>query len=366
MENEKKVTVAFAAIDKYLTNNIPSSKEGEARGKNYITWGDDDRYPNFLYQLYLDCPTLATIINGTTNFITGNGVHCNISGWDYANKKKETWEHLLQKLAYDYLTFGICYIQVIRNKQGDVCEFYYLDSRFVRSDEYNEMFFYNKEFGKRYGRSNKTIIYPKFVADAIDVPSSVICIKTPYSRGTYGIPTWGSAVKAVMIETGIDDFHLSELENNFTASAIINFNNGVPSDEDADEIEKNVREKFSGEQNAGRFVLSFNNGKDNETTVQRLGTDDFDKRYESLAKKTEKQIYTAFGCSGNLFGVPTENKGFNAEEYSQTFTIYNRTRVRPIQMQLIDAFDNVFGLKSSLIIDPFELSENNTNETNVQ
>lgn len=365
INEEQKIKVSFAAIDKYLTKNIPSSKEGESRGKGHVTWGENDDYPNFIYQLYLDCPTLATIINGTTNFITGNGVRCGITGWEYTNKKKETWEHLLQKLAYDYLTFGICYIQVIRNKQGEVCEFYYLDSRFVRSDEYNEMFFYNKEFGKRYGRSNKTIIYPKYVADAIDVPSSVICIKTPYSRGAYGISTWGSAVKSVIIETGIDDFHLSELENNFTASAIINFNNGVPSDEDADEIEKNVREKFSGEQNAGRFVLSFNNGKDNETTVQRLGTDDFDKRYESLASKTEKQIYTAFGANPNLFGCATENNGFNSEEYSSAFKIYNRIRVKPIQMQLIDAFDIVLGVKGSIIIDPFVLEETDANSEDI-
>lgn len=366
MEDEKKVQVTFAAIDKYLTNNIPSSKEGEARGKNYVTWGDDDTYPNFLYQLYLDCPILATIINGTTNFVSGNGIRCNIQGWEYANKKKETWEHLFQKLAYDYLTFGICYVQVIRDKAGRICEFYHLDSRYMRSDEYNEMFFFNKEFGKRYGRSSKTIIYPKYVADAEDAPSSVICIKTPYSRGTYGIPTWGSAVKAVMTETAIDDFHLSEIENNFSASAIINFNNGQPEPEMVDEIEKNISEKFSGQNNAGRFLLSFNNGKDNETTVERLNSDDFDERYEALSKKTERQIYTAFGCSGNLFGVPTETNGFNSEEYSQTFTIYNRTRVRPIQMQFVDAFDGIFGVKSSLTIDPFELTENNATESNVQ
>lgn len=363
--SENTINVKFAAIDKYITKNIPSSKEGEQRGKNHITWGDFDDYPNFLYQLYLDCPTLSTIINGTTNFISGNKVYSNIVGWEYPNSTKETWEHLFQKLAYDYMTFGIAYLQVIRNKKGEVCEFYHLDTRWMRSDEFNEMFFYNKEFGKRYGRSYKTIIYPKYVTDAIDAPSSVVCIKTPYSRGTYGIPTWGSAVKSVMIETGIDDFHLSELENNFTASAIINFNNGQPTDEVADEIEKNIMEKFSGEQNAGRFMLSFNNGKDNETTVQRLNADDFDKRYDSLAKKTEKQIYTAFGANPNLFGCATENNGFNSEEYQETFTIYNRLRVKPIQMQLIDTFDKILGVKGSITIDPYELTENNVEE-NVQ
>lgn len=359
---EIKTQMAFAAINKTLQSNIPSPREEEARGKNYVTWGDGDEYPNFLYQLYLDCATLGTIINGTSDYVVGNSVTSTL-GWKYPNKKEQTWESLVCELAGDYLNFGIAYLQVIRNVKGEISEFYHLDTRFVRSDEHNEVFHYNKEFGKKYGRSSKTLIYPKFVKDAIDIPTSIICIKTPQSRGTYGTPTWGQAVKSVMTQIGIDTFHLNELDNNFTASAIINFNNGTPTDEQMDEIEKNVNEKFCGSENAGNFILSFNNGKDNATTVERIVTDDFDKRYEALANTSEKRIYTAFGANPNLFGVATENNGFNAEEYESSFKLYSRTRVRPIQMRIIDAFDKAFGVEGSLVIDPFTLDGNN--ETNV-
>ena len=359
-----KVSLRFAAIDKVLVKSIPSSDEGQTRGKGHVTWGSGDDYPNFLYQLYLDCPILETIINGTTDYVTGNGVHPIEGGLQYPNRKGETWESFLGKLACDYITFGVAYIQVIRDNVGRVSELYHLDSRMVRSDEDNEMFYYNKEFGKRYGRSSKTIIYPKFIAEAYDVPSSVICVKTPFSRGVYGTPMWGSAVKAVLAETEIDNFHLNELQNNFTASAVINFNNGQPTDEEADELESNIIEKLTGTENAGRFILSFNNGKDNATTIERLDTDNFDERYESLAKKTERQIFAAFGANPNLFGIATESNGFNSEEYESSFKLYNRCRVRPIQMRLIDAIDKAFGTKGYLTIDPFDL--NNDTETDVR
>ena len=363
---ENKIQLGFAAINKTLEGKIPSNKEGDGRGKHYVTWGDADDYPNFLYQLFLDCPIVSTIINGTTDFVCGNSVRPNVAGFEYPNKKGDTWEDLFSRLTSDYLTFGVAYIQVIRNNRGEVSEFYYLDSRFVRSDEHNEEFFYNKEFGKKWSRASKTLIYPKFIKDAVDVPSSVICIKTPQSRGVYGTPVWGSAVKSVMTEVGIDTFHLNELDNNFAASAIINFNNGQPSDEQVDEIEENVQEKFTGAENAGRFLLSFNNGKDNATTVERLGTDDFDKRYDALAKKTQQQIFTAFGANPNLFGIPTENNGFSNEQYEDSFKLYNRTRVRPIQRRLIDAIDKAIGQMGSITIDPFSLTENDNVEKDVQ
>lgn len=359
----KRVSMMFASIDKKLENAIPVPKEGYGIGSSYVTWGESNDYPNFLYKCYLECPVLETVINGTTDFVTGNGVIA--SPWEYPNRKHDTWEELIQKLTSDYLTFGCAYLQVIRDNVGRVCEFYALDARFMRSDVYNEMFFYNEEFGKKWGRKNKTIIYPKFVRDAVDVPASVIMIKTPMSRGTYGTPVWGAAIRAVMAEIEIDKFHLNELTNNFTASAIINFNNGQPTEEEADQLETDIIEKLTGSDNAGRFVLSFNNGRDNATTIERLNTDDFDKRYESLAKKTESQIYTAFGANPNLFGVATESNGFNSEEYESAFKIYNRCRVRPIQMKMIDAIDRALDVKGSITIDPFSLTENENNETNV-
>lgn len=362
-KDNKKVSLMFASIDKRLEKSIPSPRENANAGRSHVIWGDGDDYPNFLYNCYLECPVLETVINGTVDFITGNGIIT--SPMEYPNRKHESWEELINKLSADYLTFGVAYLQVIRDNAGRVSEFVHLDSRFVRSDQYNEVFYYNEEFGKKWGRRSKTLVYPKFVYDAVNVPTSVICIKTPMSRGTYGVPVWGAAVRAVMAEIEIDKFHLNELNNNFTASAIINFNNGTPTQEEASQIEQDVEEKLTGSDNAGRFILSFNNGKDNATTVERLGTDDFDERYNSLAKKTESQIYTAFGANPNLFGVATESNGFNSEEYESAFKIYNRCRIRPIQMKMIDAFDKALGMKGCITISPFSIQDGQTRETSV-
>lgn len=175
------------------------------------------------------------------------------------------------------------------------------------------------------------------------------------------MPVWGAAIKSVVTEIEIGKFHLNEILNNFASTAIINFNNGVPSDDDKDEIERSIQEKFTGSENAGRFLMCFNDNKDSATTVERLGTDDYDERYASMAKRVRSEIFTAFRANPNLFGLPTENLGFNNEEYESTFKLFNRTVVKPIQRDLIAVLK---ALGSEISITPFSL--NNDDEQTVE
>ncbi len=362
---ENKVQVSFVSLEPYATKAYPVYKEIENR-KDYISQGDWDDYPLFQYDCYLKCPILNTIVNGTADFITGNDVICQVPGFEKSiNRKGETANDIIGRCAVDYMLYGAFYLQIIRDNRGKVAEIYWLDYRYVRTDKYNECFWYSEDFGKKYGRTSKALVYPRFMEDSLE-PTSIMMVKSKVSRGVYGTSSWGSCLSSVITEIEIDKYHLNEITNNFTASAIINFNNGTPTDEQKKEIEKNVIEKFTGSENAGRFVLSFNNSKDNMTTIQRLGEDGFDKRYDALSKHVNQQIFTAFGANPNLFGIPTENNGFSNEEYEESFRLYNRTRVRPIQQVITDAFDKIFGVTNSLSITPFSMDENKTQEETVE
>lgn len=352
-----KIQLAFSAIDQKLVDTIPSSRE--VKTKTYVTYGERNDYPNFIYGLYSNCPSLQTIVNGLADYVVGDGV---ISTLPQPNPSM-TWDEFINHLAADYVLYGVCYYQVIEAKNNLPKELWWLDALYTRTDKDQETFYYNENFGSSYVKASDTITYPKF-KNGFSQPSSVVMVKTPLGKGTYGSPLWISGLKAVMSETAIDDFHLNELENNFAVSAIINFNNGVPNDEDKAEIEKLIRKKFTGHENACRFMMSFNNGVDNATTVERLSTDDFDKRYDALAKKTQKQIFTAFGVSPVIFGIEKDTTGFNSEDYKQAFVLANKTKISPIQKRLIDSIERVIG-KGTMTIYPFTIDfEDSNNETN--
>lgn len=343
MDN-KPIKLAFAATNEYITQAIPLPKEKAVRGYDFMTWGDDNHYPDFLYDQYLNCASLQSLINGAVDYILGDGINI-LNGTHFPNLIE-----VFSKCVEDYVIFGGCAINVIRDKAGIPREIYWLDVRKVRLNDKSDVFYYSEDWHKSYGRVD-CIKLPKFKKDSSE-PSSIIYLKRKQSRGVYPVPMWAAAIKSVVTEIEISKYHLNEILNNFSASAIINFNNGVPSDEDKDEIERAVSEKFTSSENAGRFMLTFNDNKDNAVTVERISSDNFDQRYSALASRVRSEIFTSFRANPNLFGLPTENLGFNNEEYESAFKLFNRTVIRPIQRDLIALFKD---LGTEIEIIPFSM-----------
>lgn len=355
MEN-KKIQVAFAATNKEWDEVIPQLVETDSV-KDYVLYGKDNQYPEYLYGLYNDVSSLKTIIEGTADYVIGDAVKCNIKGFEtQINTKGDTLRELVRLCARDYLLYGGYAIQIIRNKVGDVRELYYMDFRYIRSSKKNDMFWYSEDFSKKYVRGNKTVVYPKFIPDARKVASSILYVTNNKST-TYPIPRYSGAVKACEMERAIDTYQLSSIENGFGGSYIINFLNGIPTDEVKAEIEKNVNEKFCGASNAGRVLINFANSHENATTLEKLDTTDFGDKYKAAAERAKSQIFTAFRAIPQLFGDMSAATGFNSQEFTESFKVFNRTVCKPIQQTICDSIDRIFGTDNSVNITPFSLEE---------
>ena len=157
--NKTKVPVSFAAIDPYIETNIvaPTEKEMQAGGHKMMTWGDGNGYPDYLLDLYRNCGTLKSCVDGCVDYICGNGA---ITQMPAMNNKGETADQLVKKLALSLVRFGGFALQVIRDLGGKVSELYALDLRYIRTDKERSVFFYSEEFAKKYVRSGKMLEYP--------------------------------------------------------------------------------------------------------------------------------------------------------------------------------------------------------------
>lgn len=357
VNKKEKVNLFLAAINQITETAVVSAEEKEVSGKDFITWGANNKYPNYLWDLYSNCSTLQTIINTTGNYVCGDDIVCNISNFTTVNKKGETIKDIISRLVIDYLIFGSFAIQVIRNVNGGIAELYWVDVNKLRSDEKNEVFFYSEDWSKSYGRV-KTVIYPKFGKDDKNA-TSIFYYKGNKARGVYGVPIWSAAIKNVQIDCNITDFHFNEINNNFMTSKLISFNNGIPNDEQKAEIEHNLTEKFAGAGNAARVMLSFSDSKENAPEVIDLGSDNFPERYASLEKRNKEQIYCSFSATPVLFGLVTEANGFATNEYRDSYKLFNKTVVAPIQDVLVDTFNKIFGTADSITITPFTITFDN-------
>lgn len=344
---ENKVKVSFAAIDPYIKENRVLPVEKEVRGLDYVTWGEDNHYPQYLYGLYKNVPTLQSIINTVVDYICGDEIQTN---WIYSDN--EQMSDLIFDIAKSYAIFGGFALSIIRNKLGEVAKILCLDFRNVRSSKNGEHFYYSSDFAdKTYGRI-KTICYPKFDKHQTDIMTSIFYYKEDrYS--VYPTPLYGAAITACEIEKSIDEYHLNSINNNFMGSVLVSFNNGVPDDNIKSEIERNFNEKFTGKENAGRVVISYGEDKDHALTVEKIDTEDFSERYKSLADRSQQAIFTAFRCTPALVGIPSENNGFAAEEYQSEYVLFYRTMIAPIQKMIVKVLDKITDANNT--IKPFSI-----------
>lgn len=371
MSNTTPKLISFAAINSYVERKIVLPTESVPRGRDMVEWGDGNKYPDYLLGLYNSVPTLRAVINGNVDYIAGDDA--SIIPLDDAyeenviNRSGETVSDQIRALALDYETYGGFALQVIRNLAGEVCELYHLDMRFLRMNKDCNVFYYSEE----WDRSRSSVItYPAFMPsldwgnldeDARERQlSSVLFVKSSHTQ-VYPAPLYAAAVRACEIERSIDRYHLNSIDNSFVVSAIVNFNNGVPTDTVRAEIEQSFNEKMCGSENGGRVMFSWNPNKESATTVDFPKVEDFGARYDALEKRSRQAIFTAFRANPNLFGIPTEDNGFANEQYEESFRLYNRTQIRPVQRIICDAYDRAYGRKGVLTIKPFTLDGADTN-----
>lgn len=345
--DKEKIKTQMAALNPYVEDNIVKPTEKEIRNQDFISWGDTNEYPQYLCDLYESVPTLQTIIDTYVSYICGEEI---VSNCVLSNSKVED---LVSAMAFQLVCYGNVVLNVIRNKSGVVCNITDLDIRNVRSDKKNDYFYYSEDFGKKsYGRG-KYLKLPVFNQFGID--ASTIYFYKNRRYNTYGLPVWASATVSCEIEKEVNKYHLNSIKNNFVGSVMINFNNGVPSDEQKDEIVENLEEKYTGSENASRILVSWNDDKDHAPTVDKIDTEDVSTRYKDLVERTKSEIFTAFKITPNLIGLPDKTTGFNSQEYQDAFALFNKTVISPLQKRICSIFDDIFGFNGSITISPFSI-----------
>lgn len=321
------------------------------KNKDYLFWGENNLLPYELYNLYTKSSIMTAVVGSMRDYILGDSIE-NYTGFETINRKGDTLEDLVWKCTMDYCLFGGFAIQVIRTKSLEkVAELNWIDMRKVRVNKDEDTLWVN-EWDAR--KRKQPVKLPRYISGAKQ-PNSVYYYKGRLTRNQYPIPMYIGALTDIQISAEVDNYNLCNVLNNFTPSAVINFNNGQNLGEDEiDELEQKVYEKFSGTSNAGKIVLSFNDDSEHATTIERLADDGLDDKYKNLMETTRENIYAGFRFNPVLTGLNKTNSGFTGQEFSEAFKLYNKTVIQPAQKELIDAFEKIFG-KGCMEIKPFTI-----------
>lgn len=368
MANSKKTTaateqgrsMAFLALKPYLERTIITPREEVVAGADWVRWGDKNSYPQYLEGLSAECTTLRTIQMGLIDYIGGNGTTVEGMPEDNIDGHGMTARELVRATGKDIARLGGWAWELIPDKNGDLAEVHPMRLKYVRTNKEGDVVYYSEKWtsARSTGGVIDALVYPRWSGAFARDPktgawrSAVLLVKC-WGDNVYPEPIYAAAVKCCEIERGVDEFHLGNLERGFMGNYIVNFCNGIPTDPEKAEIEKNINQKFAGTGNAGRILMNFAVDKDHLATIAKMDVADFADKYATLVKHCRQQIFTSFRAAPVLFGIPTDNNGFSVDDYDNAFRLFNRTIVRPLQELICEAWEKATG--GAMTIEPFTI-----------
>jgi len=331
-------------------SNYTSPEIIEVKNKEWVAYGEDNNYYQYLIDRYNGSPTNNAIINGISEMIYGQGLDASDSSKkpdQYAEMIRLFHKDCVRKLVYDLKLMGGCAIQVIYSKdRSKIARVEHFPIETLRAEKANEEgdvmgYYYHSDWSK-IKPSEKPMRIPAFGSskDAIEI----LCVK-PYRAGFYYYSPvdYQGGLQYAELEEEISNYHLNNIMNGLAPSMLINFNNGVPNEEERRLIEHRIQQKFSGSSNAGKFILAFNDDSNSAASIEPVQLSDAHMQYQFLSDESMKKIMVAHRVvSPMLLGIKdSTGLGNNADELKTASILMDNTVIRPFQRLLIDAIDQV-------------------------
>ena len=312
--------IKFYAVNKEVIRyNTGLQQKKDNNGK--YKYGDDNLYPQYLYELYKRTPSLRSIIDGIKRELLKR-----LQIIDSIKLSKND----LELIIYDYIIFGGFVVKKLLNNNKEIycithIPFERIRVKLNKDNEYS--YIYSPDWTNKYSTHEEYEIN-----DVIYVGSTV--------REVYPEPIWSAAVPACLIEQRTSDFHLNAINNGFQSNLLVNVN-GFYNDPQKEEFEKNFNEKLCGTENGARVMFSFNEGDAKSTELSPIDIPDFNDKYNNLQEWARQVIFTAFHTSPAVFGIHTENNGFSSEEYQHNYSLYINGLILPLAEELTVHINNI-------------------------
>ena len=337
-------------------DDVPLPIYKEVKGKDYIFYGERNDYPNYLLRIYNNSAKHNAIVTGKVDYICGNGWGVKSEDEmqkakaygiiDKVNTKEESLNEVTNKLVTDLTIFGGYYLQVIWTKgTGEIAELYHVDYYKVRTNADNSEFYVSDNWLKNDNVNPRPDYetYPAF--DPNNPTGSQILYFKEYRAGvnTYSLPDYRGAISYIELDISIGEYHLNTINNGMFSSKLINLNGGKVSQEEEDRIERQFQNKFSGSKNAGKFMLAFNDSKENEPSIIDLSGTELDKHFDLLNLTVQTEIFSGHKItSPMLFGIKTEGQLGGRSEMREAYQLFQNTYVNAKQRALEEVVNYLF------------------------
>ena len=322
----------------------------EQHNREWVEYGEDNNYFQYLIDRYNGSATNNASINGIVEMIYGKGIEAveeDAKGKEYKEMKELLTKSCMKKICYDYKMMGQAALQVIYSKdRKKIVQIEHIPVETLRAEKANSKgeiqgFYYSKDWsGVTFKTQPKRI--PAFGSSNSGL--EILYIK-PYRAGFYYYSPvdYQGGLQYAELEEEMANYHINNIQNGLAPSMLINFNNGVPTEEQRSLIESNIQQKFSGSSNAGRFILAFNDSKELSASIEPVILSDAHEQYKFLSDESMKKIMVSHRIISPMLVGIKDNTGLgnNADELKTASLLMDNTVIRPMQVTILDELEKV-------------------------
>ena len=353
----------------------------ETNRENWVDFLTEDgaQYFQFLIERYSNSTTNNAIINNVARLIYGKGL-----GALDANKKPNEYAQMMslfhkedvRKMVLDRKMFGQFAVQVHYNDKHDkILKAYHIPVNLLRAEKCDKDgnitgYYYSDNWD-----DTKKYAPIRFNAFGYSKDKIEILFSKPYSVGMkyYAYPDYQGALPYTLLEEEIADYLINEVQNGFSGTKVVNFNNGVPTDEQQQIISNKVLSKLTGSRGQ-KVIVAFNNNAESKTTVEDIPLNDAPEHYTYLSEECLRKIMLGHNVTSPLlFGVASTN-GFssNADELKNSSVLFDNMVIRPFQEELLDVFDSILAFNGVALklffktLQPLEFTDLENTQTEEQ
>lgn len=324
----------------------------EDKRRDWVNYGDDNDYYSYLIKLFINSATNNAIIQGISQLIFGKGIDATDSSQkpdEYAAMKSIFHDSCLRKVILDLKLLGEGSFQVLY-QDGRVIRAEHFPRQTLRAEKCNddgeiEAYYYFHDWSKIKPNSK-----PKRIAAfgfGNGKEPEIKIVKRYISGYDYYCPVdYQGALAYAELESEIADYLINDVQNGFSGTKVVNFNNGVPDREKQLQVKNDVMNKLTGARGE-KVIIAFNNNAESKTTIDDVPLNDAPAHYEYLANECSKKLIVGHRVTSPLLlGIRTENNGLgsNADEIKTASLLFDNVTIKPYQELVTDCMDDILAI----------------------
>jgi hypothetical protein len=364
-------------MDNYIFREakIPLPIEKQKAGQSWVSWGENNDYPQFLIGLYYNSSIHGGIVNSKVKYIASSGLDAqtnDLPKWELIKKNGNapfSLDEISLMIAKDFELLDSFAIMFRKNPISKFWDAHHVSTELIRKGEDSSFFYYSENWKERNQTEEKTGFKKiKNIEDlSLEDKECLLYVSSRskqhildektglLTKSVYPIPSYSGAIKSIMASIEMNYFRYSEVVNSFKGGTMINIPTGAPDNEhDKKKLINQLKGDATNRDTQGGIIVTFSRGSENAPTVTQINGNNLDQRYLLTQESIIDDIMVGHSViSPTLFSIKTAGQLGGSSELETAYQLFMNNYALERQKIITDALEYAHYTLNSFVGDIF-------------